>query len=58
MRPERFPPYFIFAMLLFCLILLFLLFEGMGNAEKKKGDHMQSPYNPHFASATYDRLTF
>lgn len=45
MRPERFPPYFIFAMMLFCLILLLLLFEGMGSAQKEKGEHMRS-YDP------------
>ena len=36
MRPERFPPYFILAMMLFCLIILVLLFQGMEN--KKAGN--------------------
>ena len=36
MRPERFPPYFVFAMMLFCLIILLLLFDGMEH--KKEGN--------------------
>lgn len=36
MRPERFPPYFILVMTLFCLIILFLLFDGMEH--KKEGN--------------------
>ena len=37
MRPERFPPYFILAMMLFCLIILILLFEGLDN--RKEGNN-------------------
>lgn len=58
MRPDRFPPYFIFAMMLFCLVLLLLLFDGMGSAEKEKREHMQSPYDPFYASFLSEPLIF
>lgn len=58
MRPDRFPPYFIFAMMLFCLVLLLLLFEGMGSTEKEKRERMQSPYDPFYASHLTDASLF
>lgn len=58
MRPERFPPYFIFVMMLFGLIILLLLFEGMGN--KKEGNvppAMRHGDIPHIVFTVKD-LTF
>ena len=57
MRPERFPPYFILAMMLFCLIILLLLFNGMEN--KKEGNDPSAMRNgiPHIAFSVGD-LTF
>ena len=57
MRPERFPPYFLAVMLLFFLIILVLIFEGM-NEENKKREHMRSPYDPFSVSAYGGRFTF